>query len=80
MTPRKASRIGVKIRRSSPGRGCSRCMTRVLGFCVAVTKALRTCVPFNCCGRLDSCVRYLVVGYRIEVLAAVRASKTLAFK
>jgi len=46
---------------------------------VTVTKALRTCVPFNCCGRLDSCARDLVVGYRFKVLAAVRASKTVAF-
>src|SRR2546427_12878742 len=66
MTPRKARRIGVKIRRSSPRRGCSLWMTRVLGFCVTVTKALRTCVPFNCVGRLDSCLRDLVVGYQVK--------------
>src|SRR5438128_4447299 len=64
--PSMASRIGVKMRRIRPGRGCCLWMTRVLGFCVTVTKALRTCVPFNCVGRLDSCLRDLVVGYQVK--------------
>src|SRR4029453_16771234 len=34
----------------------------------------------NCVGPLDSCVRDLVVGHQIKVLAAVRASKTVALK
>ena len=50
------------MRRSRPGRGCSLWMTWVLGFCVTVTKALRTRVPFNYIGRLDSCLCELVVG------------------
>ncbi len=33
---------------------------------MTVTKALRTCVPFNCVGRLDSCLRDLVVGYQVK--------------
>ena len=41
-------------------------MTRVLGFCVTVTKALRTFVPFNYVGRLDSCLGDLVVGYQVK--------------
>ena len=45
---------------------------------MTVTKALRTCVPFNCVGRLDSCLRELVVGYQVKALTAVRAKKTLA--
>lgn len=60
--PSMASRTGEKMRRIRPGRGCSLCSTRVLGFCVTVTKALRTYVPFNCVGRLDSCFGDLVVG------------------
>lgn len=78
--PNMASRKGVKMRRIRLGRGAGLLMTRVLGFCVTVTKALRTFVPFNYVGRLDSCLRDLVVAYRVNPLTAVRATKTLALK
>src|SRR6266404_3925337 len=59
-TPSMTSRAGEKMRRIRLFRGCSLCSTRVLGFCVTVTKALRTHVPFNYVGRLDSCFHELV--------------------
>jgi len=77
--PRMASLTGEKMRRSRLLRGCFFTTTWVLGFLTTVvTKALRTRVPFNCCGRLDSCVMKMVCQHSYLSLTPVRAVMTVA--